>query len=50
MEQKDRNQILVKFSNKSLSVLFVTDVVARGLDIESLDLVVNYHLPRDPEV
>ena len=50
MEQKDRNQTLVKFANKSLSVLVATDVAARGLDIDSLDLVVNYHLPRDPEV
>ena len=50
MEQKDRNKILVKFANKSLSVLVATDVAARGLDIESLDLVVNYHLSRDPEV
>ena len=50
MEQKDRNKILVKFANKSLSILVATDVAARGLDIDSLDLVVNYHLSRDPEV
>ncbi|MFP6793937.1 MAG: DbpA RNA binding domain-containing protein, partial [Pseudomonadales bacterium] len=38
------------FANKSLSILVATDVAARGLDIDSLDLVVNYHLSRDPEV
>ena len=50
MEQKDRNKMLVKFANNSLSIMVATDVAARGLDIDSLDLVVNYHLSRDPEV
>jgi len=50
MEQKDRDQTLIRFSNNSLSVLVATDVAARGLDIESLDVVFNYHLPRELEV
>ena len=50
MEQKDRDQTLIRFSNNSLKVLVATDVAARGLDIESLDLVLNYHLPRELEV
>ena len=50
MEQRDRTKTLIKFANKSLSILIATDVAARGLDIDSLDLVVNYHLSRDPEV
>ncbi len=50
LEQKDRDQTLVRFSNKSASVLVATDVAARGLDIENLDAVINYHLSRDPEV
>ncbi len=50
MEQKNRDQTLVRFANKSASVLVATDVAARGLDIESLDMVVNYHASRDPEV
>ncbi len=49
-EQRDRDSRLLRFANRSISVLVATDVAARGLDIESLDLVVNYHLPRDPEV
>jgi len=50
MEQKDRDQTLIRFSNNSLNVLVATDVAARGLDIESLDLVLNYHLPRELDV
>lgn len=50
MEQRDRDQTLVRFSNGSLLVLVATDVAARGLDIESVDLVVNYSLAREMEV
>jgi ATP-dependent RNA helicase DbpA len=50
LEQKQRDQVLTCFANKSATVLVATDVAARGLDIEALDLVVNYHLPRDSEV
>ena len=50
MEQRDRDQTLVLFANKSASVLVATDVAARGLDIEALDAVINYHIVRDLEV
>ena len=50
LEQKDRNQILIRFANKSCSILVATDVAARGLDIDDLQLVVNYELPWDSEV
>ena len=50
LEQRERDERLTRFSNQSLSVLVATDVAARGLDIETLDLVVNYHLANDPEV
>ncbi len=50
LEQRDRDQTLVRFANKSISVLVATDVAARGLDIDSLDAVINYHLSRDTEV
>lgn len=50
LEQRDRDQTLVRFSNKSASVLVATDVAARGLDIEALDAVINYQLARDTEV
>jgi len=50
LEQKERDQVLVRFANKSCSVLIATDVAARGLDVKSLDAVINYELSRDTEV
>jgi ATP-independent RNA helicase DbpA len=50
LEQRDRDQTLVQFSNNSAAILVATDVAARGLDIDSLDAVFNYHLARDTEV
>lgn len=50
MEQKARDQALVRFANKSVSILVATDVAARGLDIDSLDAVINYQITRDTEV
>jgi ATP-independent RNA helicase DbpA len=49
LEQRDRDQTLIRFSNRSLSVLVATDVAARGLDIAALDLVINYQLAHDVE-
>ena len=50
LEQRERDQVLVRFSNKSASVLVATDVAARGLDIKELAAVINYELSRNPEV
>ncbi|KAB0288241.1 ATP-dependent RNA helicase DbpA [Vibrio fortis] len=50
MEQRERDQALVQFSNKSISILVATDVAARGLDVDNLDAVFNFELSRDPEV
>lgn len=50
LEQKDRDQVLVQFSNKSSSILIATDVAARGLDIKDLQAVINFDLSTDPEV
>lgn len=50
LEQKKRDQILVRFTNKSATILVATDVAARGLDIDALDAVINYHLSHDTEV
>jgi ATP-independent RNA helicase DbpA len=50
LDQRERDQVLVRFSNNSCSVLVATDVAARGLDIKSLEAVINYELPRDPEI
>jgi ATP-independent RNA helicase DbpA len=50
LDQRERDQVLVQFANNSCPVLVATDVAARGLDIKSLQAVVNYELPRDPEI
>jgi ATP-independent RNA helicase DbpA len=50
LEQFERDQALVQFSNHSLSILVATDVAARGLDIKDLSAVVNYELTPDPEM
>ncbi|HEY5973291.1 MAG TPA: ATP-dependent RNA helicase DbpA, partial [Geobacteraceae bacterium] len=50
LEQRERDQVLVRFANKSASVLVATDVAARGLDIKELPAVVNYELSRNPEI
>nr|WP_319536061.1 ATP-dependent RNA helicase DbpA [uncultured Vibrio sp.] len=50
LEQRERDQALVQFANKSISILVATDVAARGLDVDNLDAVFNFELSRDPEV
>ena len=50
LEQKDRDRVLVQFTNKSTAILIATDVAARGLDIKDLDMVVNYQLAHDPDI
>ena len=50
LDQRERDQVLVRFSNNSCPVLVATDVAARGLDIKALQMVINFELPRDPEV
>ena len=49
MEQRDREQILMRFKHQSCRVLVATDVAARGLDIEDLTAVINYEVPHDVE-
>ncbi len=49
LEQKERTEVLVRFSNGSSKILVATDVAARGLDIESLGMIVNYDLPFETE-
>ncbi len=50
LEQRERDQVLTQFANKSSSILIATDVAARGLDIKELETVINYELSPDPEV
>ena len=49
LEQYERNDVLVQFSNKSCPILVATDVAARGLDIKELSMVVNFDIPHGKE-
>lgn len=49
MEQRDREEVLVRFSNRSCNVLVASDVAARGLDIDDIGAVVNFELPTDAD-
>ncbi|OIN07635.1 ATP-dependent RNA helicase DbpA [Oceanisphaera psychrotolerans] len=50
LEQRERDQVLVRFANGSANILVATDVAARGLDIKELAAVINYDITQDPEV
>ncbi|MDQ2692988.1 MAG: DEAD/DEAH box helicase [Chloroflexota bacterium] len=50
MDQRAREAVLGRFRSNQLKVLVATDVAARGLDIEDISHVFNFHLPDDPEV
>jgi ATP-independent RNA helicase DbpA len=49
-DQFQRDEILTRFTNRSCSILVATDVAARGLDIQDLEMVINFEVSRDPEV
>ncbi|MFM2347137.1 MAG: ATP-dependent helicase DbpA [Pseudomonadota bacterium] len=50
LDQRDRDQVLVRFANRSCSVLVATDVAARGLDIAQLEAVINVDISPEVEV
>ena len=50
LEQRDRDQVLIRFTNRSVSVLVATDVAARGLDIAQLEAVINVDITPEAEV
>ena len=49
LEQKEREDVLRDFTARRTHVLVATDILARGIDIEGIDLVINYDVPRDAE-
>ncbi len=50
LDQRQRDQTLVRFANQSATVLVATDVAARGLDVEGLDLVINHRPSKESQV
>lgn len=49
LDQNQRKEVLRKFSSKQLHVLVATDILSRGIDIDSIGLVLNYDVPGDAE-
>lgn len=49
LEQDQRNEVLRKFKSRKLQVLVATDILSRGIDIDSISLVINYDVPGDAE-
>jgi superfamily II DNA/RNA helicase len=49
LTQKEREEALLKFKNRMLPILIGTDVLSRGIDVEGIDLVVNFDVPHDAE-
>lgn len=47
LDQREREEVLVRFANRSCNVLVASDVAARGLDVEDIGAVVNHELPSD---
>ncbi len=48
LEQRERDQVLIRFANRSISVLVASDIAARGLDIAGLEAVINVDITPDP--
>ena len=49
LEQEQREQVLLDFRSKKLKVLVATDILSRGIDIEDIELVINFDVPHDGE-
>ena len=49
LEQTEREKVMRRFSNRELKILVATDIISRGIDVENIDLIINYDVPRDPE-
>jgi superfamily II DNA/RNA helicase len=49
IDQQQREDVLLSFRNRKTTILVATDVVSRGIDVQGIELVVNYDVPGDPE-
>lgn len=49
LDQKERENVLREFKNRELNILVATDILSRGIDVEDIDLVINYDVPNDGE-
>ncbi len=49
LDQNKREEVLIKFKSGRLPILVATDILSRGIDIDNIDLVINYDVPHDGE-
>ena len=49
LEQNEREQVMLAYRNSKIDILVATDVLSRGIDIDGIDLVINFEAPRDAE-
>jgi superfamily II DNA/RNA helicase len=49
LEQKEREELMNDFRSRKVQVLIGTDILSRGIDVDGIDLVVNFDVPPDPE-
>ncbi len=49
LEQKTREEVMNRFRNRDVNVLVATDILSRGIDVENIDMVINYDVPHDAE-
>ncbi|MDE6000645.1 MAG: DEAD/DEAH box helicase, partial [Bacteroidaceae bacterium] len=49
LEQREREEMMLAFKNRRINILIATDIVSRGIDIDDIQMVINYDVPRDPE-
>ena len=49
LEQEKREDVLMQFKSRRLPILIATDILSRGIDIDNIDLVINYDVPHDGE-
>lgn len=49
LEQSERDEVMLAFKQRKIDILIATDIVSRGIDIDDIQMVINYDAPRDPE-
>jgi superfamily II DNA/RNA helicase len=49
LDQKERTEVMREFRNRKIQILVATDIIARGIDVEGIDLVINFDVPNDAE-
>lgn len=49
LDQKERDEVMLAFKQRRVDMLIATDIVSRGIDIDDIQMVINYDCPRDPE-